>query len=368
MRVPLSEALAAALDPFGLGLAIIDPETLRFTFVNESFASLVGATAEELLTLPSLLAKVAPEEAAAAEACFREARTVHRPLHLVHASGDLVEVDVSTHPFDDYKHASRAVAVVVRAADERLERESLRSAVGEAAGALRARDEFFSMAAHELRGPLTALRLHSQAVIRGLRREDPDLTRVRRGVAEVDRNAEKLNVLAAQFVEVSRVRSGRLLLDRVPMDLAAAVREVATRFGGEAASRRATIIIDGEASLRGEWDPLRIEQVLSNLVSNALRYGEGNPVSVELHSIGSRARLIVRDHGSGLSEEEQARLFEPFERALRHANVNGAGLGLWIVRRLVEAHEGTVHVTSSVGKGTAFFVDLPRQAGTKLEA
>jgi signal transduction histidine kinase len=147
-----------------------------------------------------------------------------------------------------------------------------------------------------------------------------------------------------------------------PADFAAIVREIAARFGPEAASRGATLIIDGERAVPGHWDPLRLEQIVANLVSNALKYGEGNPIALELRATPRRARLAVRDSGLGIAAEEQSRIFEPFERAASDPRVAGAGLGLWIVRRLVEAHGGTISVASVVGKGTVFLVDLPRDA------
>lgn len=360
-RVRLGHALAAALEPFAFGVGVIDPETLRLSFANESLASLLGSTVEELLHLPSILDRVAPTDAHAAAACFGTPRPSELTIHLLHSSGDPIELDISVRPFDHEKPVGRALAVVFRGAGERHERDSLRAAVGEAAEALRARDELFSIATHEIRSPLTALRLHAQALIRGLGREPPDIPRARRAIAEVERHAERITVMADQLLDVSRIRSGRLDLERAPMDLAAIVREVATRFGAEAATVGATIIIDGEPSVPGWWDPMRIEQIVANLVSNALKFGQGNPVAIELRTLGARVLLTVRDHGPGIPEDEQERIFEPFERAKRARGTRGAGLGLWIVRKLVEAHGGSVRVASAEGRGTVFAVDLPRE-------
>jgi signal transduction histidine kinase len=358
--VRLGHAIASALEPFGLGVAVIDPGTLRVTFANEALASLFGSTPEELAQLPSLLDRVAPGDVAAAEACLGAVRPSEATLHFIHASGDPIELDLSARPFDSEKLHARGLAVVFRGAGERHERESLRQAVGEAAEALRARDELFSIATHEIRTPLTALRLHASALLRGLKRSPPDVTRALRSTGEVERHAERMTTLADQLLDVSRIRSGRLEIEREPMDLAAVVRDVAIRFGAEAASVGSTIIIDGERSVVGYWDPIRIEQIVANLVSNALKFGEGHPIAVELRSASDRALLTVRDHGPGIPEEDQERIFAPFERTKRSRGVRGAGLGLWIVRRLVEAHGGTVRLASAVGKGSVFAVDLPR--------
>ena len=360
-RVRLGQAIAAALEPFGLGVAVIDPGALRFTFANEALASLLGTTIEELLALPSLLDRVVPEDARAAEACLGHPRPSELTLKLLYASGDPIELDVSVRPFDHEKPVGRAVAVVFRGAGERRERDSLRAAVGEAAEALRARDELFAIATHEIRSPLTSLRLHAQAMIRGLGREPPDLGRARRAISEIERHAERITTMADQLLDVSRIRSGRLVLEREPVDLARVVREVTTRFRAEAAAAGATIIIDGEHSVPGWWDPLRVEQIVANLISNAIKFGQGNPVAVELRGVEGRVFLTVRDHGPGIPEDEQARIFEPFERAKKARGTRGAGLGLWIVRRLVEAHGGTIRLASAEGRGTVFLVDLPRE-------
>jgi nitrogen-specific signal transduction histidine kinase len=381
-RVGLGQALAAALEPFGLGVAIIEPGTLRILFVSEALAALLGTTAEELVALRSLLERVVPQDARAAETCFGTSRPSELTLRLVHACGDPIDLDLSVRPFNDEsldgdsgesaganptrKRRSpespppRALAVVFRGVGERRERESLRVAVGEAAESLRARDELFSMATHEIRTPLTSLRLHAQALLRGLMREPPDLARARRAVVGVERQAERISMLADHLLDVSRIRSGRLEIERSRTDLGSVIRDVATRFGAEAAALGATIIIDGEPSVTGHWDSVRLEQIVANLISNALKFGEGKPIALELRSIGARALLTVRDHGPGIPEDEQARIFEPFERAKHARGTKGAGLGLWIVRRLVEAHGGTVRLASVVGRGTVLAVDLPR--------
>jgi signal transduction histidine kinase len=361
-RVRLGQALSAALEPFGMGVAIVEPATLRLSFASEVLAALLGAGVEDLLALGSLREKVVESDLRAAEACLGAARASEATIRFVHSWGEPIELDLSVRPFDSEKTEEKALAVVFRGVGERREREALRHAVGEAAEALRARDELFAIATHELRTPLTALRLHAQALMRGLRREVPDIDRARRAIGEVERHAERMTALADQLLDVSRIRSGRLEIEPAPMDLAASVRDVATRFRAEAASLGATIIIDGERAVLGRWDPLRIEQILANLVSNALKFGDGNPIVLELRTAQGRALLTVRDHGRGIPADDQARIFEPFERAKRSRGVQGVGLGLWIVRRLAEAHRGTVRLASAPGNGTVFTVDLPLDA------
>ncbi len=365
-RVRLGQALASALEPFGLGAAVVEPRTLRFAFASEALASLLGATVDELVALPSILERVVPADARAAEAALSAPRPSEVAVPFVHASGDEIELDLSIRPFDHDRlrpDGERALAVVFRGVGERRERESLRAAVGEAAEALRARDELFAIATHEVRSPLMALRLHAQVLMRYLKRETPDVTRARRALVEVERHVERTMALADRLLDASRIRSGRLEIERASVDLAEIVRDVATRFGAEAASLGATIIIDGERSVLGSWDPLRMEQIVANLVSNALKFGGNSPIAIELRTLGRRALLTVRDHGPGIADEDQARVFEPFERAKGARGTQGVGLGLWIVKRLVEAHGGAVRIASAIGKGTVFAVDLPKENG-----
>jgi PAS domain S-box-containing protein len=360
--VRLGEALAAALESFGLGVAVVDPDAMHFVFGSQPFADLLGITKADIARSP-VAARFVAEDVAQAEAYLTLARTSRelKRLRLVHASGDPVAVELSARPFDDEK-LSRCVAVVVR--DVRQSAESAQSHVAhvgtdEAALTLQARDELFSIAAHELKTPLTSLRLHTAMMLRGLAREAPDLARARRSLDEIERHAERMTLLIEQLLDVARIQAGRLELERGPADLAVVIREVGARFGPEVASRGATIIIDGERSVVGRWDPLRLDQIVTNLVSNALKYGEGKPIVIELRSTSTHARLTVHDHGPGIPAEEQRRIFEPFERAGDSAE-GGSGLGLWIVRRLAEAHGGEVSVASASGKGARFVVELPR--------
>ncbi len=298
--VPLGEALASALEPFGLGVAVVEPGTMRLLFASEALASLLGATVGELLALRSLLERVIPQDARVAEASFASPRPSELTLRLLHACGDPVDLDLSVRPFDREPPRGRALAIVFRGAGERNERESLRLAVGEAAESLRARDELFSIATHEIRTPLTSLRLQAQALGRSLERAPPDLPRARRAVAEVERHAERMSALADRLLDVSRIRSGRLEIERAPSDLAAIVREVAGRFGPEAAALGATIIIDGEPAVLGHWDALRLEQIVANLdLERALKFGDGNPIAVELRSIHHGALLTSSRSRSG---------------------------------------------------------------------
>jgi signal transduction histidine kinase len=109
----------------------------------------------------------------------------------------------------------------------------------------------------------------------------------------------------------------------------------------------------------GHWDGRRIEAVVANLLSNAIKFGEGKPIEITVDRSGDRAILIVADHGMGISLQDQLRVFQRFERAVSEQHFGGFGLGLWVVREVIESHGGTISVESSPGAGSIFRIDLP---------
>jgi signal transduction histidine kinase len=217
------------------------------------------------------------------------------------------------------------------------------------------RDEFLSIAGHELRTPLTALRLQVESIGRVAREGSPErlIERANRSLAVV----ERLTRLVDELLDVSRISGGRLALDRDVVDLGQLVQEVATRL--TEAARGLDLRLDLADGVEGRWDRHRLEQVVTNLMTNALKYGEERPIEVRVARDGDRAVLAVTDHGIGIAAEDQARIFERFERAAAPRTVKGLGLGLWIAREVVHAHGGTIAVTSEPGRGSTFTVTLP---------
>ena len=179
----------------------------------------------------------------------------------------------------------------------------------------------------------------------------------------IERQAERLVRLADALLDVSRITSGRLSLAREEADLAALVREVAARFAEEASDAGCALTCDAPGPVRAALDASRIEQVLSNLLSNALKYGHGEPVHVALTTAGGLARLTVADRGIGIDPADQARIFGRFERAVSGRHYSGIGLGLWIVHQIVAGHGGRIEVKSAPGAGSTFTVELPLAAG-----
>jgi PAS domain S-box-containing protein len=234
---------------------------------------------------------------------------------------------------------------------------------GEAQAAVAARDEFLSIASHELRTPLTALRLALENMRRVSTREAIERLPpqyVERVLITAERQGQRLEKLVTALLDVSRIHMGRLELDVEEVELGAAVQEALGAIEDEAAQSGSQIVVRGEPA-RGYWDRLRISQVVTNLLSNAVKYGNGKPVEVEFGARDDRAWLVVRDHGIGIDPSDQPQIFERFERAVSSRNYGGLGLGLYIVKRIIEAHGGTVRVDSRAGDGAAFHVELPQR-------
>ncbi|MBZ4333914.1 DUF4118 domain-containing protein [Corallococcus sp. AS-1-12] len=235
----------------------------------------------------------------------------------------------------------------------------------EAREAVRLRDEFLSIASHELKTPLTPLNLKLQALRREMERHPGPVPRelVERYLDVGTRQLKKLAELVNDLLDVSRIAAGRLSLECVPMDLVELVRDVVAAYEGPAARSGSVLQLEcADAVTVGVWDRPRLEQVVVNLVDNAIKYGQGRPIHVRLETRGGRAALTVRDQGIGISEESLPRLFGRFERAVSDRHYGGLGLGLYITRTLVEAMGGTVRVESHLGQGSVFTVELPLPA------
>jgi signal transduction histidine kinase len=229
--------------------------------------------------------------------------------------------------------------------------------------AIRARDEFLSVASHELKTPLTSLGLRLHALARAIDADPESAVSRRHGreVAAMKRQVSRLAELIDGLLDVSRISTGRLRIHREPVDLAALVQEMVARFVPEAERAGCTLDLRPSGPCEGSWDRLRMEQVVSNLLSNALKYGAGQPVHVHVEAEGGLARLWVRDEGIGIDAAAHARIFQKFERAVSERHYGGLGLGLYVVRTLVEAMGGTIRVESQPGEGATFIVELPLQ-------
>lgn len=228
--------------------------------------------------------------------------------------------------------------------------------------AILARDEFLSIASHELKTPLTSLHLQFQLQKRGIEKKDPRAYTPERIEQLSDQSyglIQRLIRLVDDMLDISRMRTGKLRISKSEVDLKEITEEVLSRMKGqfEEAGIKVNFSSDGDAN--GVLDAFRIEQVITNLLTNALKFGVGSPVDVKISVEDSEALLTIRDYGQGISESFKPKLFQQFERGISANEVSGLGLGLYICKQIVEAHQGQIWMESREGEGATSFVKLP---------
>ncbi|HEX2684991.1 MAG TPA: AAA family ATPase, partial [Kofleriaceae bacterium] len=227
--------------------------------------------------------------------------------------------------------------------------------------ALHLREEFLRIASHELRTPLASLRLSAQALLRALERNrtiSPEI--LDRTLRRVLGNTARLEHLTSELLDVTRIEQGHLELNPVEFALDRIVREAVEHLEPDLVASGSSVSIECTAPVMGCWDPSRLDQVVTNLVTNAVKFGAGKPIEIRIEETGDAARLTVADHGIGIDPVRRPYVFDQFERAVPSSRYGGLGLGLYIARSIVVAHGGTITVDSEPGAGSTFTVTLPR--------
>lgn len=272
---------------------------------------------------------------------------------------------------DDPRGELRQLIVVVNDISERKQHELERARlVRELEEGIRTRDDFVAVAAHELKTPMTPLRLQSAGLMAELTRGEGPVNEeeLRRRLGTIDRSARRLEALVDRLLDESRMSVGELPLELQAVDLVAVLEEAVARLQDDAERVGSAISLEAAGPVTGRWDPLHLDQAATNLLSNAIKYGGAQRVEVKVSSDRDTARFSVRDHGLGIPEDALERIFERFERVAPLRHYGGFGLGLWIVRRVVEAHGGRVTVWSRPNEGAEFMVELPRKLDAQPEA
>jgi signal transduction histidine kinase len=247
--------------------------------------------------------------------------------------------------------------------------EELHVTQAELQRSLRMRDDFMSLVAHELRTPLNTLFLESQMRMLQLQRGNFDSLgpdRLPAMVARDQRQIQAMIRLIDDMLDVSRIRSGSLSIRPTPFELTGLLKRVVSDLSLQASGYGSTLTLHPHAPVEGCWDEFRIEQVIVNLLTNALRYGGGKPVDIVVDAGAHEVRIDVIDAGIGISEADQQRIFEPFERGSGNGEVKGLGLGLAISRQLARAHGGCLGVTSDGRIGSIFTLVLPLSAADSM--
>ncbi|HEX8823616.1 MAG TPA: ATP-binding protein [Archangium sp.] len=229
--------------------------------------------------------------------------------------------------------------------------------------AVRRRDDFLSIAAHELKTPLTSLQLHIQGLMSQVRQGGERMTPERLGAKLESANlqTQRMGKLVNELLDISRIAQGQMLGKLEDVDLVQVVRGVVERSRESLGRAECELRLNLPSSLVGHWDAMRLEQVVLNLLTNASKYGAGRPIEITVEGNEAFARLRVRDEGIGIAEEDASRIFERFERAVSVRHYGGFGIGLWIVREIVQALGGAIAVESAPGQGATFTITLPRR-------
>ncbi|GEJ58964.1 hypothetical protein AMYX_37050 [Anaeromyxobacter diazotrophicus] len=365
------EQLRAILDATTAVIYLKDAEG-RYLYVNRQFQQVFSLRPEEVLgrrdeeALPAGVAGILRQDDA-------QVLATRAPLELeeiLPAGADGARAYLSLKfPLLDAGGVAYGVCCVATDITERKRAEEALQRAREAAqrerqlkAALEARDRFLDIASHELKTPLTSLELQVASLRRlGKVSAAPPVSdeRVQSKCEVILRQVERLKVLINGLIDVGRISSGHLELSREPLELGALVRVVLARSEEPVRRSGSEVTLRGAEAVHGTWDRSLLESVVAQLVSNAVKFGEGKPIEIALGTTGERAVLTVRDHGIGVPLADQGRIFERFERAVSERNYGGFGVGLWVARQAIEAMGGRIAVDSQPGAGAEFRVELP---------
>ncbi|MBI2074756.1 MAG: GAF domain-containing sensor histidine kinase [Candidatus Levybacteria bacterium] len=236
----------------------------------------------------------------------------------------------------------------------------------EAQEAVRARDEFLSIASHELKTPLTSILLQLQTVLQKIRnnkslyvKKDNYRSNIISMLESTEYQSKRLAKLINDLLNISLVSIGRLELQPERVNLSNIVEDVIRNSEIQFKNAGYKIHVKTDKEIIGRWDKVRIEQVIINLVSNAIKYGNKKPIDIIARKKNNHAELIVKDRGIGISSTHQKHIFERFKRAVSGVEYRGLGVGLYISKQIIETHKGKIELKSSIGKGSTFTVKLP---------
>lgn len=255
-----------------------------------------------------------------------------------------------------------------RKADDKLKdlNESLEKKVAlrtkELSFAIQTRDEFMSIASHELNTPLTTLKLHTQLRKRNLSKNGMagfTEEKIQKMVEDDEKQINRLSRLVDDMLDITRLSSNKLSLHQESVNLCHLIRDISKRFELQMLDAKCEFTLETDCKKDGYWDAHRLEQVYINLLTNAIKYGAGKLIHVVVKSDDHFGKIIVTDKGRGIAPMDRERIFLQFERATPASEVSGLGIGLYIVKQIVDLHGGDIHVESELGKGSRFTVELP---------
>ena len=231
----------------------------------------------------------------------------------------------------------------------------------EAEHAIHGRDEFISIASHELKAPITAIKMKIQLLNRQLEKnlEDLDSQKLMASMGKLDKDADRLIVLINRLLDITRIQAGKLELNLELVNLSDVIQGIIESHAPQLEASKCQVDTDIDMNIVGYWDRSRIEQVIVNLLTNAMKFGAQKPIKIIVKSEKGVAKISVKDCGKGIAPEFKEKIFERFERGDVSEGIQGLGLGLYIVRQILEAHRGHISVESVLGSGSTFIVELP---------
>lgn len=224
---------------------------------------------------------------------------------------------------------------------------------------IKSRDDFFSVISHELRTPLTSIKMQNELIVRSILKKQVDETKILTMLEKSGKHIDRINRLVDDFLDVSRMSSGKLSLQRENFDIVLLINEVIDRHRPFLDEAGCEVFFQNNSSIIGCWDKFRIEQVITNLLTNAAKYAPGSPVNISVAEINKCIQIRVKDQGIGIVEEDQQRIFQRFERVLGNEDKRGLGLGLYITHEILQMHHGKISVNSGLNRGAEFIVELP---------
>jgi PAS domain S-box-containing protein len=324
-------------------------------YCNSAFARMVGVVLDQIMGR-DVCEFVPAEDRDKIKKLIRQGlrEPVRAEAALLPASGEGLPTQFSLNPVDIGGKPS--VGVVVTDLSERRRNDQAEAAV-------RMRDEFLAIASHELRTPLSTLVLRLGLLERHA--ISGDLPQVRASVDRAKDQTERMRRLVDRLLDVSQLASGRLEVELAPRDLGEVVKEVVERFSEDASNARCELRLKITDGINLPLDRFRLDEAIGNVISNAIKYGAGRPIEVELRTDDSKATLVVQDRGIGIPVEDLSRIFGRFERTTISRNYGGLGLGLYIANQVIEQHDGSIRAESRSGGGARIVIDLPLAADTE---
>jgi signal transduction histidine kinase len=228
--------------------------------------------------------------------------------------------------------------------------------------AIHLRDEFLSIASHELKTPLTSLQLHIHLIERMIKSELNSTScpeKLKATLKKANSQVGRITNLVNDLLDVTKITAGKSTFNYERVNLSILTKELVERFTEALSAANCSIEISIDETINGYWDPMKVEQIIVNLLTNAIKYAPGKPIKIMAHRDGQNMTLVVQDSGPGIDKESLEKIFNRFERVASARNVGGLGLGLFIIKQITEAHHGRIHVESKVGHGSQFILDLP---------